>query len=75
MVLARTSEPPCFSVIAMPIVAPRFAATGATEASWIREVSFGRHTASRSGSTASAGTAAQVIVIGQQVPGSTWLWR
>ena len=33
VLLARTSEPPCFSVIAMPITAPRLAATGATAAS------------------------------------------
>jgi hypothetical protein len=33
VLLARTSEPPCFSVIAMPIVAPRLAATGADVAS------------------------------------------
>jgi hypothetical protein len=33
VVFVRTSEPPCFSVIAMPSVAARFCATGATEGS------------------------------------------
>ena len=28
VVLARTSEPPCFSVIAMPMVAPAFSSAG-----------------------------------------------
>ena len=28
VVLVRTSEPPCFSVIAMPMVRPCFSATG-----------------------------------------------
>src|SRR5207237_6925701 len=56
VVLARTSEPPCLSVIAMPQNAPSTA------------VSRGSHSAASSGAARSAGTAANVIVIGQPNP-------
>jgi len=49
VVLARTSEPPCFSVIAMPMVAPRFAFAGCEEPSYSEERIRGFHSASSSG--------------------------
>ena len=52
--LARTSEPPCFSVIAMPHSAP--------------PRSRGSHSAAISGSTRSAGTAEYVIETGHITP-------
>ena len=73
--LARRSEPPCFSVIAMPSVAAALPATGAGAGSWARAVSRGRHSAESAASASSAGTAAWVIVMGQQTPGSTWVIR
>ena len=58
VVFARTSEPPCFSVIAIPQKAPSIA------------VRRGSHSAASSGSARSAGTAAKVIVTGQPKPAS-----
>ena len=63
VVFARTSEPPCFSVIAMPQVAPSL--PGRSEPSYSFESRRGTHSESFS-----AGTAANVIVIGQQNPAS-----
>ncbi len=56
---ARTSEPPCRSVIAIPQSASPL-------------VSRGTHSAARSGCPRSAGTAANVIESGQPTPASTW---
>src|SRR4051812_2867527 len=63
VVLARTSEPPCFSVIAIPHVAPSL--SGRSDPSYDRDTNRGTHSESFS-----AGTAANVIVIGQQNPAS-----
>ena len=41
--LARTSDPPCFSVIPMPARAPRFSATGRRPGSYDVEASAGIH--------------------------------
>ena len=70
MVLARTSEPPCFSVIAMPAIAEPFSAAGARRGSYVVAVTSGSHSAASSGWARSAGTTAKVIVIGQQKPAS-----
>jgi len=71
VLLARTSEPPCFSVIAMPKVAPLFSSTGMQRGSYDRAVTFGSHSAAISGCRRSAGTTAYVIVSGQHTPAST----
>ena len=58
VVLARTSEPPCFSVMPMPTVRPALSAIGASTGSYARDASRGSQRAATSGSTASAGAAA-----------------
>ena len=75
VVFARTSEPPCFSVIAIPHSALRLAPAGAPacrSGSYVVAVSRGSHSAAISGCARSAGTAANVIVIGQAKPPSAW---
>ena len=68
VVFARTSEPPCFSVIAIPHSALALPAT--SSGSYVVAVSRGSHSAASSGCARSAGTAANVIVIGQAKPPS-----
>ena len=58
VVLARTSVPPCFSVMPMPLQTLRFALAGWKLLSYSRLKILGSHTAARSGCTNSAGTAA-----------------
>ena len=85
VVLARTSDPPCFSVIAMPKRADRFGpasrwwpagggavGTPPSPGSYSRDSSRGIQ-CSRSPDAASSttGTAACVIDTGQACPGST----
>ena len=65
VVLARTSVPPCFSVIPMPRVTAVFSQNGRKRESYSRERIFGSHSASRFGAAASAATEAWVMVIGQ----------
>ncbi len=72
VVLARTSEPPCFSVIAMPAMSPRFSEGLRRPKSYSRLASPGTQRSAMAGSTCSAGTAAYVIEIGQPCPASTW---
>ncbi len=72
VVFARTSEPPCFSVIAMPKVTPALPSTGRFAGSYVREVMRGSHSAARSGWCRSAGTTEYVIEIGHMWPPSTW---
>src|SRR3984885_10087337 len=64
VVLARTSEPPCFSVIAMPAIAEPFPAAGTDRGSYVVAVTSGSHSAASSGWARRAGTTAKVIVIG-----------
>ena len=71
VVFARTSEPPCFSVIAMPHVAPAFCSDGRFDGSYSRVVSRGSHAAASSGACRSAGTTEYVIEIGHTWPPST----
>ncbi len=68
--LARTSEPPCFSVMPMPASAPALSATGRTPKSYVVDASFGVHSLASASSTRRAGTAAYVMEIGHPCPGS-----
>ena len=70
VVLARTSEPPCFSVMAMPAIALGFSLAGSRRPSYVRAISRGSHSAASSGCARSAGTTAKVIVMGQAKPAS-----
>ncbi len=70
VVLVRTSEPPCFSVIPMPASRPRFSVGTRSPGSYSRLVSRGSYTLARSGWARSAGTAAYVIDVGQPCPAS-----
>ena len=57
VVLARTSEPPCFSVIAIPQRAPALSGAGRRRSpSYAFEVSRGSHSAATSGCVRNAGT-------------------
>ena len=56
VVLARTSLPPCFSVIAIPASAPDLSAAGRADGSYSVEVSRGSHSAARPASARRAGT-------------------
>ncbi len=56
--LARTSEPPCFSVIPIPASAPCFSATGLSPGSYDVEARAGVHSLANAASARSAGTAA-----------------
>src|SRR5699024_4417996 len=67
--LARTSEPPCFSVIPMPAIAPAFVVASRRPKSYLREASNGSQRAASSGEWRRAGTAALVMVMGQMCPG------
>jgi len=58
VVLARTSEPPCFSVIAMPMSTPALSPGGRSPGSYSVAVMRGSQTAARSGLARRAGTAA-----------------
>jgi hypothetical protein len=69
VVLARTSEPPCFSVMPMPSVTPRFCDDGTLRPSYSGAIAFASHSGSERCNT---GTAAYVIVKGQLVPASAW---
>jgi hypothetical protein len=71
-VLARTSEPPCFSVIPIPSVMPDFSRHGRNAGSQRRDRMPGSSLQARSGAAASVATAARVIVTGHMWPFSTW---
>ena len=59
VVLARTSEPPCFSVIAIPQIAEPFsAAVFDVSGSYVVDVISGSHSAASSGCARRAGTTA-----------------
>jgi hypothetical protein len=68
VVLARTSEPPCFSVIDMPKIADVLSADSPGEYS--RFSARGTHCAATSGCSSSDGITACVIDTGQACPGS-----
>ena len=71
VVLARTSEPPCFSVIPIPASSPALVAAGRSPGSYAVAVSPGSYAAASSGSARSAGTTEYVIDTGQPCPDST----
>ena len=73
VVPARTSEPPCFSVMAMPDSSPALVSGTRRPGSYTREASSGSKRRARSGACRSAGTAAYVIETGQLCPASAWL--
>ncbi len=58
VVFARTSEPPCFSVMAMPDSRPRLPSGGRSPGSYAQAVSSGSNLAARAGACRNAGTAA-----------------
>jgi hypothetical protein len=72
VVLARTSLPPCFSVMPMPTSAPRFCDTGSERGSYSFDRIFGSQAAASAGTRRRAGTEAKVIVTGHWAPFSTW---
>ena len=71
VVPARTSDPPCFSVIPMPASRPRLDVGSRSPGSYDRLVSSGSYTAASSGACRSTGTTAYVIDTGQPCPAST----
>lgn len=73
VVLARTSEPPCFSVIDMPAISPRFVPGSRNPKSYSVDASSGSYFSVSSEFARNAGTAAYVIEIGQVCPASDWL--
>mmetsp|Transcript_110495 Transcript_110495/g.330562 ORF Transcript_110495/g.330562 Transcript_110495/m.330562 type:complete len:236 (-) Transcript_110495:492-1199(-) len=81
VVLARTSEPPCFSVMDMPTVAPGLFCRGASAPLYLHDPSLANISATRPVRSCSgccrrsAGTAAKLMVMGQQTPGSSWYMR
>src|SRR5580658_9808762 len=71
----RRSEPPCFSVIAMPTVAPVLSDARICRPSYRDEVTRSPHSAQRAGSRCRTGMAEYVMLIGQQMPFSPWFHR
>ncbi|CAM5239509.1 hypothetical protein SBADM41S_06782 [Streptomyces badius] len=71
VVLARTSVPPCFSVIPIPASRPRLAVGVLSPGSYTRPVSSGSYVFARSGERRSAGTTAYVIETGHRCPCSS----
>src|SRR5215468_9531966 len=64
VVLARTSVPPCFSVMPMPMVTERLCAAPLKRLSYSRAKIFGIQERASSGSTDRVGTEALVMVMG-----------
>jgi hypothetical protein len=71
VVLARTSVPPCFSVMPMPSVSPVFSTGGLLLWSYLRVVTRGAHSRKSCGVAISAASDALVMVIGQRCPVSS----
>ena len=71
--VARTSEPPpCFSVMLMPIVTPLLFGPSRPSCDGASTISWARHSLATAAVVESAGTAANVIVVGQPWPCSSW---
>ena len=70
VVLVRTSEPPCFSVMAMPNSTPDLVAGSRSSGSYSVESSAGSHSAASPGLSRSDGTTACVIDSGHPCPAS-----
>ncbi len=58
VVFARTSDPPCFSVMAMPASSPALPSGGRSPGSYARAASSGSNRCASRGSWRNAGTAA-----------------
>jgi hypothetical protein len=71
VVLARTSVPPCFSVMPMPMVTADFCMAGLLDESYLRDRIFGAQSFCTAGEAISAATDALVIVSGQRWPHSS----
>ena len=71
VVLVLTSDPPCFSVIPMPIKAPDFSSAGRNDGSYSVDSRRGSQTLLSSGAIRSVGTDEAVIEIGHPWPCST----
>ena len=71
VVLARTSVPPCFSVMPMPSVRPAFCTGGFWLWSYLRLVMRGAHSRNIFGLAISAASEALVMVIGHRCPASS----
>ncbi len=69
--LARTSVPPCFSVMPMPTVTAVFCKAGFCEESYFRDSIFGTHSFCTRDEVMMAATEALVIVNGQRCPASS----
>ena len=63
---ARTSDPPCFSVIDIPAIRPGLDNGARSAGSYVRLVSKGSYEAASSGAPRKAGTIAYVIEIGHR---------
>src|SRR5713226_551317 len=72
VVLARTSEPPCFSVIPIPTNTPDFSPAGRNRGSYFGERIRDSHCAVNSGSHRSAAIEEKVIETGHVWPNSFW---
>jgi hypothetical protein len=70
-VLARTSVPPCFSVMPMPSVRPALSTGALFDWSYLREVMRGAHSRNAFGLAISAASEALVMVIGHRCPHSS----
>ncbi len=70
-VLARTSVPPCFSVMPMPTVTADFCIHGLFDKSYLRDRIFGAHSFWTAGDAVIAASEALVIVSGQRWPHSS----
>jgi hypothetical protein len=66
VVFDLTSDPPCFSVIPIPIRVPDFSGLGRNEGSYERRRIRGIHSFAIDGVALSVGTTAVVIDIGQK---------
>ena len=70
VVEARTSVPPCFSVMPMPSVTAVLRRPAQSAGRSVHGRMRGSHSAATSGCCSSTGTAALVMVMGQQCPAS-----
>ena len=71
LVLARTSVPPCFSVMPMPSVSPVLSAGALCEGSYLRLMTRGAHSRNSVGLAITAASEALVMVIGHRCPVSS----
>src|SRR6266700_1591612 len=70
LVLARTSDPPCFSVMPMPNSTPDFSWAGKNRGSYLEERILGSHSRARSASVRNAAIQEKVMEMGHVCPAS-----